>query len=284
MDTDEVFYVGIGITKNYTRAYNKTHRNHFWNNIVNKTKYIVEIVLDNIPYDILKEKEQEFIKLYGRKDKNSGTLVNLTDGGDGILGCHRPSKGKGKTWEEICPNAEQVRINRENRSFPYIITVKEPDGNIFDVYCENIPDFYKKLKITTKYLTGYLKRGKTITIERIKKGTKHSLKVGTVLSYTPIIREKQNFDYPPPPPINRCKPFIVIVSEPYKQDYEVLCENNKDFFKKIGKDTKSIASLKNGDHIVIQKTRVDSVHNFPIGTKIRLKGYLPKPPKLFPQL
>ena len=31
-------------------------------------------------------KEKEFISLYGRKDKNKGSLCNLTDGGDGCLG------------------------------------------------------------------------------------------------------------------------------------------------------------------------------------------------------
>ena len=31
-------------------------------------------------------KEIEFIKLYGRKDNNTGILVNLTDGGEGTLG------------------------------------------------------------------------------------------------------------------------------------------------------------------------------------------------------
>jgi uncharacterized protein involved in tellurium resistance len=32
-----------------------------------------------------KEKEKEFIALYGRVDLKSGCLVNLTDGGDGVL-------------------------------------------------------------------------------------------------------------------------------------------------------------------------------------------------------
>ena len=31
------------------------------------------------------EKEKEFILIYGRKDLNKGTLVNFTDGGEGII-------------------------------------------------------------------------------------------------------------------------------------------------------------------------------------------------------
>ena len=38
LDTNEVFYVGIG---NEKRPYTKHRRSGFWNNIVNKTEYEV---------------------------------------------------------------------------------------------------------------------------------------------------------------------------------------------------------------------------------------------------
>lgn len=84
LDKNEVFYIGIAKQKN--RPYESgTRRSLFWNKIVSKTKYEVDILFDNLSWDQVKEKEKEFIKLYGRKDLNTGTLVNMTDGGDGSL-------------------------------------------------------------------------------------------------------------------------------------------------------------------------------------------------------
>ena len=84
IDKNEPFYIGIGI--NEKRAYSKYGRNAFWKNIVAKTDYEVEILLESDDYEFIKQKEIEFIALYGRRDLEKGTLVNLTDGGDGMLG------------------------------------------------------------------------------------------------------------------------------------------------------------------------------------------------------
>jgi hypothetical protein len=43
-------------------------------------------MLESDDYEFIKNKEVEFIKLYGRKDLNKGTLVNLTDSGEGSSG------------------------------------------------------------------------------------------------------------------------------------------------------------------------------------------------------
>jgi len=94
LDKNEPFYIGIG-TKckeftnhkgEYTRAFNREGRNNYWKHIINKSEYIVEILLESDSYDFIKQKEIEFIKLYGRKNKRLGPLVNLTDGGDGNYG------------------------------------------------------------------------------------------------------------------------------------------------------------------------------------------------------
>lgn len=86
LDKNEVFYVGIGSDNlgKYTRAHS-TKRGDHWKNIFNNTEIIVEIMLDDLTWEEACEKEKEFIKLYGRKDLNLGTLINLTDGGDGTL-------------------------------------------------------------------------------------------------------------------------------------------------------------------------------------------------------
>jgi hypothetical protein len=90
LDKNEVFYVGIGKKAKeynghrteYKRAYTSYKRTKFWKQIVNKTEYRVEIMLESDNLDFIKEREVEFISLYGRKDQKKGTLVNLTDGGE----------------------------------------------------------------------------------------------------------------------------------------------------------------------------------------------------------
>lgn len=87
LDTNQPFYIGIGSDKNYFRANQKTSskRNSYWVNIVSKTDYEVEILLDDLTWQEACEKEKEFIALYGRKDNNTGILSNMTDGGEGVL-------------------------------------------------------------------------------------------------------------------------------------------------------------------------------------------------------
>ena len=103
LDTNQPFYIGIGAdTKGkYTRANRKTYRSTKWERVVNKHGYSIEIVFDNISYDEAKEKEKELIKLYGKKtrDNPNGLLVNITDGGDGVLGW-TPSEETRKKWSD----------------------------------------------------------------------------------------------------------------------------------------------------------------------------------------
>ena len=85
LDTNEIFYVGIG--KEVKRAFNKTnHRSKHWKSIINKTEYKIEVLFDNLTWNEACQIEQYLIKYYGRKDLKLGNLVNMTDGGDGTLG------------------------------------------------------------------------------------------------------------------------------------------------------------------------------------------------------
>jgi hypothetical protein len=83
LDKNEPFYIGIG--KDESRAYDKRSRTKQWKNIA-KNGYETEILFEDIDYEEAKKKEIEFIALYGRKNEKTGTLVNLTSGGDGTLG------------------------------------------------------------------------------------------------------------------------------------------------------------------------------------------------------
>ena len=82
-DSLEVFYVGKGKNK---RAYSKSDRNKYWKNIVAKCGYYIIIHHKNLNEEDAYLKEIELIDFYGRKDLNKGTLVNVTNGGDGNSG------------------------------------------------------------------------------------------------------------------------------------------------------------------------------------------------------
>jgi|LakMenEpi03Aug12_release.lakeMendotaPanAssembly.Ray.scaffolds.fasta_scaffold673692_2 hypothetical protein len=96
LDKNEPFYIGIGKINNYKRAYLKSIRNVIWKQIVNKTDYDIEIIADNLTWEQACQKEIEFISLYGRIDIKTGSLSNMTNGGDGALGkiCKESTKKK----------------------------------------------------------------------------------------------------------------------------------------------------------------------------------------------
>ena len=87
----QVFYVGIGTPE---RPWSKDARNRFWKYIVKKYGYCVEIIRDNMTKDEAIEAEKLFIKIIGRRDLKTGTLVNLTEGGDGLLEASQITKNK----------------------------------------------------------------------------------------------------------------------------------------------------------------------------------------------
>jgi hypothetical protein len=81
-DSKEIFYVGIG--KNKGRAYSQSNRNKHWRQIVTKVGYEVVIFKEDITWEEACILEKNLIKEYGRRDLMTGTLVNMTDGGEGI--------------------------------------------------------------------------------------------------------------------------------------------------------------------------------------------------------
>jgi len=96
LDNGEIFYIGIGLTDDvkYKRAYLKHNRNNMWYKIVEKTEYEVCIIDNNITQEEAKDLEKKLIISYGRKNLNTGTLCNLTDGGDGCLGLVHTEENK----------------------------------------------------------------------------------------------------------------------------------------------------------------------------------------------
>jgi len=93
---NEIFYVGKGKGK---RAYSHTGRSLYWRNITKKYGYIVDITEDGLTEQEAFDREVFYINKIGRKDLGLGSLVNMTDGGDGPSGVIRSQETIEKTKE-----------------------------------------------------------------------------------------------------------------------------------------------------------------------------------------
>lgn len=119
LDKDEPFYIGIGTKSNYysyryKRAFNRSQRSLLWKRVASKTEFNVDILIESSDYSFIKTKEVEFIKLYGRKDLGTGTLINLTDVGEGTLGRIVSIESQNKTVA-----AHKIRIRNRNTGIEY---------------------------------------------------------------------------------------------------------------------------------------------------------------------
>lgn len=125
-DNNIPFYIGIG--KSIKRAYNFSSRSKIWKNCMKKHGCIVEILFDDLTYEEAKVKEIEFIKFYGRMNTGTGTLVNLTDGGDGSCG-YKPSKEAlvkiGIKSKGRIKSPEQIEKWKKSMNFEKSIETKE---------------------------------------------------------------------------------------------------------------------------------------------------------------
>lgn len=112
LDTNKVFYIGIGkvsdrkfkskLRKSYfERAYNKNRRSDFWKKIEEKHGHYVEILSENLDVSFVRELEVLLIAYYGRRDLGKGTLVNLTDGGEGFINVIKTEEHKRKIGDAL---------------------------------------------------------------------------------------------------------------------------------------------------------------------------------------
>jgi len=136
----EPFYIGKG--KDYrlfSHLYESFDLKNF-NYKVNTIRYIwkkeEEPIIYKI-YDNLNEKnshelEKVLIKIIGREDKNLGSLLNLTDGGDGTANPSNETRKKlgnstrGKTYEEI-HGIEKAKELKKERSFSSKGRIRSPE-------------------------------------------------------------------------------------------------------------------------------------------------------------
>lgn len=117
LDKNVPFYIGIGADEEgeYERAFYKYKRNKHWMNVINKTEYEVDILIEGLLWEEACLKEKEFIKLYGRRDIGTGTLVNMTNGGDGTSGRVLPYDSYRKMRERL-----SIPVARYDKSGKFI--------------------------------------------------------------------------------------------------------------------------------------------------------------------
>jgi len=120
-DDGTIFYIGIG--KRLKRAYTKDRRSPIWKYAVNKYGLNVEILHDDVPWNEACQIEMDLIKQYGRKAFGEGTLVNLTEGGEGRLGLKASKETKAKmseshmglnTWSKDRVMSEEEKQSRQD--------------------------------------------------------------------------------------------------------------------------------------------------------------------------
>ncbi len=157
LDKNEPFYIGIGSDSDgkCKRAYQKkSRRNEIWKKIVSKTKYKVQILFDGLTWDEACQKEVELIALYGRIDKNNGTLCNLTDGGEGTLGIILSDESRKKISD--ANKGENSYWYGRNHKESSIIKMREIQKG-------------KKLSEETKKKIGEKSKGRVFSEESLKK-------------------------------------------------------------------------------------------------------------------
>jgi hypothetical protein len=157
LDTNEIFYIGIGKTK--SRSKSKKSRNPYWWNIINKTDYIIEILYSSISWEEACEIEMGLIKLYGRKDMGTGVLVNMTDGGEGSIGHTMPQESKDSISRA---NKGKKRTEEQKKHLSEIITG------------ENNPNYGNRWSDEQKENAKYKSLQWLETNEPVFKGRQHS--------------------------------------------------------------------------------------------------------------
>ena len=146
LDKNEPFYVGIGKTKK--RAHNKTNRSKSWKSIAKKG-YEVIILWEDLTWKQACEEEKKLITFYGRRDLNLGTLVNMTDGGDGRVSS-KPSK---ETLRKMSTSRKGRKHSTEVKNRISEVSKGKPGTNKGRSFSQEWKDNISKAKMGYKHKT-----------------------------------------------------------------------------------------------------------------------------------
>jgi hypothetical protein len=115
-DNGKVFYIGKGKGR---RAWRYDSRGPYWEKYTKKHGLTVKILFNGLSEDHAFAVEKQQIAKYGRRDLGRGTLINLTDGGDGASGVtitkkHRDAISRANTGR-VKSEETRARISKSNR-------------------------------------------------------------------------------------------------------------------------------------------------------------------------
>lgn len=135
-DLNEVFYVGMSAINTEGLIYSRAYRSAFekrktnWHKHARICPYIVKIVKENLTQEEAFKLEMKLIKKYGRKDINTGTLINQCDGGPGLK---NPGPNLKKKIKFSKKNLSEIYRNAQK---PYSIPISayDKDGNFVKTY------------------------------------------------------------------------------------------------------------------------------------------------------
>jgi len=192
--TGKPFYIGIGkklkeVYRKYSTEYGRAHLKHGrteeWYEIA-KQGYDVEILFEcNSQIDI-KQKEVEFIALYGRIDIGTGILVNMSPGGDYFpTGSTKIALKSLESAKRNGTHARRIKILKENlhkrrKTFKKVY-VYDSNGN-FLKECHSLIECSKFVKAGKGYVSTQMSKG------RMCKGFKLSpIFVGEKMTNTNLI-------------------------------------------------------------------------------------------------
>lgn len=112
--TGEIFYVGKG---KGDRPWSRQGRNEWWNRIVEKHGFTVEIYMSGLQEWYSYELEKELIDYYGRANLGEGPLCNLVDGGPGATGNIKTPEMRAKVREKaLSPDSK----NRDRNVYTFV--------------------------------------------------------------------------------------------------------------------------------------------------------------------
>lgn len=120
-DTGEVFYIGKGTYKNRhanDERYQLRHgRSDRWRKVVQKAggfEYHILGEFDNEDESFWAERQM--IRYHGRRDLGTGTLVNMTDGGEGLVNIGQETKEKMRSAAKTRPRRPCSESTKEKIS------------------------------------------------------------------------------------------------------------------------------------------------------------------------
>lgn len=145
-NTNEVFYVGKG---NGNRAFSLKNRSNFWKQTVKKHGLKIEFINTKLSEKRAFELEKIYIKKFGRRDLGNGSLVNMTDGGDGRSGL-------------ICSEETRLKISK--------VGIGRTNKNKGGTISEETKQKISQSNLGNKSALGY--KHTKITKDKISKATK----------------------------------------------------------------------------------------------------------------